>query len=83
MDIVTPAADGGAAVACAIQLFSAVTVLSVWEVAVTVMLSLVPSIAFDGMITLSVAFPLLPGDTVSGLGDTLGDHSALSVTVKE
>ena len=83
MDIVTPAAGGSAgAVACAVQLFSAVTVLSVREVAVTVMLSLVPPIAFDGMVTLSVAVPL-PGDTVSGLGETLGDHPALSVTVRE
>jgi hypothetical protein len=56
--------------------------LSVREVAVTVMVSLVPTIAFDGMVTLSVAVPL-PGDTVSGLGETLGDHPALSVTAKE
>ena len=82
MDIVTPAAGGSAAVACAVQLSEAFTVLSVREVAVTVMLSLVPPIAFDGMVTLSVAVPL-PGDTVSGLGETLGDHPALSVTVKE
>ena len=83
MDIVTPAAGGGAAVACAVQLAEAFTAGSSSEVAVTVMMSIVPLVAFDGIVTLSVAFPLLPADTVSGLGGTLGDHPALSATVKE
>ena len=80
MDIVTPAAGGSVAVACAMQLVEA---LALVPIAVTVMLSRAPSIAFDGIVTLSVAFPLFPGDTVSGLGKTLSDHPALSVTVKE
>ena len=67
----------------AVQLSEAVTVLSVREVAVTVMLLIVPPIALDGMVTLSVAFPLPPANTVSGLGNILSDHPALSATVKE
>jgi hypothetical protein len=47
------------------------------------MLSIAPPIAPNGMVTLSVAVPLLPADTVSEVGETLGDHVALSATVKE
>jgi hypothetical protein len=66
--------------ACAVQLAEPLTPV---PVAVTVMLSIVPSTASDGMVTLSVAVPLLPADTVSEVGETLGDHPALSVTIKE
>jgi len=83
MDIVTPAAGGSAgAVACAVQLSEAFTVLSVREVAVTVMVSLVPTIAFDGMVTLSVAVLFSPAGTVSDVGETVEPQLSLSLTVK-
>ena len=67
-------------VTCAVQLAELLTPV---PVAVTVMLSIVPPIAFEGTVTLSVAVPLFPGDRVSDVGETLGDHPALSMAVKE
>lgn len=53
------------------------------EVAVTVTLSVVPPTASDGIVTLRVEVPLLPADIlVSEVGERLGDHPALSVTVR-
>jgi hypothetical protein len=74
-----------AIVACPVQLDDALTVLSVLEVAVTLILSIVPPVAFDGTVTLNVAFSLLPGDRVSNVGDMLRDQLelALSVDVNE
>jgi hypothetical protein len=52
--------------------------------AVTVMLSTVPPIAPKGIVTLRVAvLSLLNAATTTDVGNTLGDHPALSVTVKE
>jgi hypothetical protein len=58
--------------------------LSLVPVALTVMLSIVPPIAPGGMVTLSViVLSLLNAATTREVGETLGDHPALSVTVKE
>jgi hypothetical protein len=68
---------------CAVQLADALTVLSICEVAVTLMLSIVPPIAFDGTLTLSVTvLSLLNAATTRDVGETLGDHPALSLSVK-
>ena len=64
------------------QLFSAVTVLSVREVAVTVMLSSLKLIALSGTVTLSVAVLFSPAGTVSDVGETVGPQLSLSLTVK-
>jgi len=69
-------------VTCAMQLFSAVTVLSVWEVAVTVMLSSLKLIALSGTVTLSVAVLFSPAGTMSDVGKTVGPQFSLSLTVK-
>jgi len=62
---------------CAVQLLEELTPV---PFAVTVMLSIVPP---DGTVTLRVALPLLPDDTVREVGEMLGDHLALSETIKE
>jgi hypothetical protein len=54
-----------------------------WDTAVTVILSSELTNALSGMVTLNVAFLLLDGETESDVGEMLGDHPALSVTVKE
>ena len=58
--------------------------------AVTFMLSIVPTTAFDGTVTISdgkvtvsVEVPLLPAGTVSKVGETLGNQLAVSLTVRE
>ena len=66
-------------VTCAVQLLEPLTPV---PVAVTVMLSIVPPIAFDGMVTLSVFVPLLNAGTTTGVG-TLGDQPELSIADRE
>jgi hypothetical protein len=58
--------------------------LSPVPVAVTLMLSTVPPIEWAGIVTLNViVLSLLNAATTREVGETLGDHPALSETVRE
>ncbi|MBA7663669.1 hypothetical protein ES703_71716 [subsurface metagenome] len=67
--------------AVAMQVALSLTVLSVFDVAVTVILSSMPLAVPSGIMTLRVAVPLSPAKIPSGVGETVGSQlgSALSL----